>query len=162
MNICHFALSPDFTCMTNKISTKNIRHSLVFEYVSDKFWISYHGKTAKVTRNMSYRDRAGYLRDAEISGSHSSSPRQYDVERNAGGSERFHVSTPTRIESQFSFNSTQQLFPPQNHGHPNESHTPMDYQSYQNSGPIRHRPDTSVLLSDEVISGSLTNGNRMS
>ena len=111
---------------------------------------------------MSYRDRAGYLRDAEISGSHSSSPRQYDVERNAGGSERFHVSTPTRIESQFSFNSTPQLFPPQNHGHPNESHTPMDYQSYQNSGAIRHRPDTSVLLSDEVISGSLTNGNRMS
>ena len=110
---------------------------------------------------MSYKDRTGLLRNSEISGSPSSQDR-YDIERN--GEERFRVSTPTRHERTLAFNSTERLLPPDNQGHSTtfERNSSMDYGGYQYVGHPRQRPDTSVLLSDEVISGSLTSGNRMS
>ena len=113
---------------------------------------------------MSFRDRAGFLRDTsrEISGSHTSSQDQYDIERN--GRERFHASTPTRLEHPVAFNSIEQQLPPDyQNSHSNLERNPsMEYGGYQFVGHPRHRNDTSLLLNDEVISGSLTNGNRMS
>ena len=112
---------------------------------------------------MSFRDRAGFLRDTEISGSHTSSQgSHFDIERNGG--DRIRVSTPTRLENPVSFNTTEQLLPPDyQNSHSNlERNSSMEYGGYQFVGNPRHRHDTSVLLSDEVISGSLTNGNRMS
>ena len=113
---------------------------------------------------MSFRDRQGYLRDREASGSHTSSKDHFDVERNGG--DRFRVSTPTRLDPPIAHNSTDQLLPPDTYsGHSNVERNPssMEYGGgYQNYGRLRPTQDTSVLLSDEVISGSLTTGNRMS
>ena len=112
---------------------------------------------------MSFRDRPGFPRDVEISGSHTSSQDHYDVERNGG--ERYRVSTPTRPEHPVAHNSTEHLLPPDTYSsHSNFDRHPssVEYGGYQFVGRSRATHDTSVLLSDEVISGSLTNGNRMS
>ena len=105
---------------------------------------------------MSFRDRHGFLRDSEVSGSHTSSHDQYDIERS--GEDRFHISTPTRPETRVILESSEipQNIPSHSTIDPNTS------MGYQFVGHSNQRPDTSVLLSDEVISGSLTNGNRMS
>ena len=113
---------------------------------------------------MSFRDRQGYLRDGEASGSHTSSKDHFDVERNGG--DRFRVSTPTRLDPQVAYGSTEQLLPPDTYsGHSNFERNTLSGEhgnGYQNYGRPRPTRDTSVLLSDEVISGSLTSGNRMS
>lgn len=114
---------------------------------------------------MSYRDRAGFLRDTsrEISGSHTSSQDPYDIERN--GRDRFRVSTPTTIEHPVVFNSTEQHLPTDyQNGHSTLERNPssVEYGGYQFRGHPRQRHDANILLNDEVISGSLTNGNRMS
>ena len=115
---------------------------------------------------MSFRDRPGFPRDAEISGSHTSSHDHFDVERNGG--DRFRVSTPTRPEPPVAYDSTERLLPPDTYSsHSNFDRHPQlaEYGGYQfvgRSTRTRAQQDTSVLLSDEVISGSLTNGNRMS
>ena len=109
---------------------------------------------------MSFRDRHGFQREAEIYGSHSSSHDQYDIERNGG--ERFRVSTPTR-PSPIIFNSSEPLLPRNNNNSMFDTNTSMEYNGgYHYVSHAQQRPDTSVLLSDEVISGSLTNGTRMS
>ena len=111
---------------------------------------------------MSFRDRHGFQRvPTEVSGSHSSSHDQYDIERNGG--EHFRISTPTRPENPVTYNDREPLQPRNIQSHSTfDTNTSMDYGGYHFVSQAQQMPDTSVLMSDEVISGSLTNGTRMS
>ena len=113
---------------------------------------------------MSFRDRPGFSRGGEVAGSHTSSHDYFDLERNGG--DRIRVSTPTRLDPPVAHNSTEQLLPPDTYsGHSNVERNPSSVEyggGYQSYGRLRPTQETSVLLSDEVISGSLTSGNRMS
>ena len=113
---------------------------------------------------MSFMD-SGIQRDNELSCSNSTSQEQF----NGRVTERLlHNSTPTRYENPVIFSPSQPSLPQhlQNTHPPTfESHrsgSPMDYGGHSFGGPAQQVPSTNVLLSDEVVSGSLTDGKRMS
>ena len=120
---------------------------------------------------MSYREAltaAHFRHENEISGSTNCTlPQDQRSDRGTGG-EDFRISTPTRSQERPAFfdgerslpGNYQSGYPPTN-GALRNNHT-IECGSYSAGGYGTHGPSASVLLSDEVISGSLTNGNRMS
>ena len=107
---------------------------------------------------MSFRDNE-IQRNSELSGSTSTSQEQFSerlTERLLSNS------TPTRSENPAIFNNGHPSLPQHLQDPYHRNHYPMEHGEDSFGGTAQQMPSTGVLLSDEVISGSPTNGKKMS